>query len=126
MRALLVHQGMNEALGEASSSKKVRKVSYENISNVMDIGYGVMILSLRNGVLIEIGNEMIATGLQKRPEDMYTKESMAKRLVTKKKLYIPQMKEGSSKINDKNKTMIILCSLPSSYEHRVDTLMYMW
>lgn len=63
MRALLVHQGMNEALGEASSSKKVRKVSYENISNVMDIGYGVMILSLRNGVLIEVGNEMIAVGL---------------------------------------------------------------
>lgn len=71
---------------------------------------------------------------------------MAKRLAIKKKLYIPQMKEGSFvsdyidafnkiildledinvKINDKNKTTIILSSLPSSYEHRVDTLMYRW
>lgn len=63
MRALLVHQGMNEALSEASLSKKVRKVSDEDIPNVMDKGYGVMILSLGNSVLIKVGNEMIAAGL---------------------------------------------------------------
>lgn len=39
---------------------------------------------------------------------------------------ILDLKDINVKINDKNKTMIILCSLPSSYEHRVDTLMYMW
>lgn len=33
MRVLLVHQCMNEVLGEASSSKKVRKVSDEDIPN---------------------------------------------------------------------------------------------
>lgn len=63
MRALLVHQGMNEALSEASLSKKVRKVSDEDIPNMMDKGYGVMILSLGNSVLIKVGNEMIAAGL---------------------------------------------------------------
>lgn len=39
---------------------------------------------------------------------------------------ILDLEDINVKINDKNKTMIILCSLPSSYEHRVDTLMYRW
>lgn len=69
---------------------------------------------------------------------------MAKRIATKKKLYTLQMEEGSLisyhidvfnkiildledisvKIDYKDKAMILLCSLPSSYEHLVDTLIY--
>ena len=63
---------------------------------------------------------------------------------TKKKLYTFEIKEDSLisdhidafnkikldlkdvnvKIDDKGKAMILLCSLPNTYEHLVDTLMY--
>lgn len=63
---------------------------------------------------------------------------------TKKKLYTFEIEEGSLisdhidafnkiildlkdinvKINDKGEAMILLCSLPNSYEHLVDTLMF--
>ena len=63
---------------------------------------------------------------------------------TKNKLYTFEIEEGSLisyhidafnkiildledinvKIDDKGESMILLCSLPNSYEHLVDTLMY--
>lgn len=57
MRDFLVYQGLDEALGEALSSKKPRKVSNEDLADVLDRAHSAIILSLDNGVLREVSKE---------------------------------------------------------------------
>ena len=86
MRALLVHQGLNVALHEASSSKKPRKVTDKELSDVLDRAHNVLILCLRDGVLRAVGGEKTAAGLWKKLEYLYTKKSIVKMLATKKEV----------------------------------------
>ncbi|KAH9680944.1 hypothetical protein KPL71_026750 [Citrus sinensis] len=78
MKALLVHQGLDEALAEVTSPKKPRKISEDDLPDVLDRGHCAIILSLGDGVLREVGGQTTAVGLWKKLEDLYTKKSMAK------------------------------------------------
>ncbi|KAH9769644.1 hypothetical protein KPL71_012096 [Citrus sinensis] len=91
MRALLVHQRLDVALDDESSSKKLMKVTEEELSEMLDRAHSAIILSLGDGVLREI---------------------------------ILDLEDINVKIDDEDKAMILLYSLPSSYENLVDTLMY--
>ena len=96
MRALLVHQGIEEVLEDPRTSKKISKVKDKDIQETMDKAHSIIILSLRDGVLREVRDQTTVAGLWKKLEDLYTKKSLTKRLSTKKMLYTLQMEECNS------------------------------
>ena len=53
MRALLVHQGLEETLGDPRSEKKPNKLSEEEMQDALDKAHSTLILSLGDGVLRE-------------------------------------------------------------------------
>ncbi|KAH9744680.1 hypothetical protein KPL70_003806 [Citrus sinensis] len=65
MRALLVHQVLKETLGDPRSEKKPNKLSDEEMQDALDKAYSTLILSLRDRVLREVGDQTTATGLWK-------------------------------------------------------------
>ncbi|KAK9184519.1 hypothetical protein WN943_024869 [Citrus x changshan-huyou] len=107
MRALLVHQRLDVALDDESSSKKPMKVTEEELSEVLDRAHSATILSLGDGVLREMEEGSLITD----HIDAFNK-------------IILDLEDINVKIDDEDKAMILLCSLSSSYENLVDTLMY--
>lgn len=59
----MVHQGWDKSLGEASSSMMLRKLSDEDLADVLDRAQKAIILSLDDGVLTEVSNEKTAAKL---------------------------------------------------------------
>ena len=63
IRALLIHQGLEETLGDPKSGKKPSKLSDEEMQHTLDKAYSTLILSLGDGVLRKVGDQTIATSL---------------------------------------------------------------
>ena len=95
-------------------------------------------------MLREVAKERTASGLWSKLEDLYLKKSLAKRLYMKRRLYTFSMKEGVAikdhldefnklildlenvniDLEDEDRALILLSSLPDTFEHFVDTLLY--
>ncbi|KAK9190434.1 hypothetical protein WN943_019039 [Citrus x changshan-huyou] len=103
-----------------------------------------IILHLSDEVLREVAKERTASSLWAKLEELFLKKSLSKRLYMKRKLYTFSMKEGTAMkdhldefnklildlenvnvmLEDEDRALILLSSLPDSYEHFVDTLLY--
>lgn len=106
--------------------------------------HSTIILHLSNEVLREVSKEKTASGLWEKLEELFLKKSLAKRLYMKRNLYMFSMKDGTTLkdhvdefnklildlenvnivLEDEDRALILLSSLPDSYEHFVDTLFY--
>ncbi|KAH9780178.1 hypothetical protein KPL71_007988 [Citrus sinensis] len=150
MRAILIQQGLDSALDdeEESRSKKEKGegslISSGDLRTINNKAHSTIILHLSDEVLREVAKEKTASGLWAKLEELFLRKSLAKRLYMKMKLYTFSMKEGtvmkdhldefnklildlenvSIILEDEDMALILLSSLPDSYEHFVDTLLY--
>src|SRR3954470_8632181 len=100
-------------------------------------------MSMTDNVLREIADEMTASGAWKKLEDWYAGKKLKNQLYLKKRLYTLRMEEGSAvkehldvfnsiimdlgnvdiKVDSEDQDLILLCSLPRSYDAFVETLL---
>ncbi|KAH0655443.1 hypothetical protein KY285_030325 [Solanum tuberosum] len=119
---------------------------------MMDLEFAVIdkkaksgiILNLSNEVLREVSAESIAKGMWEKLKTLYIKRTVENRLYLKQKLYTFRMVECTSilshldafdsilmdlsnidaKVNDEDQTVLLLISLPQSFKHIRDTILY--
>ncbi|GJV57133.1 hypothetical protein Tco_1458138 [Tanacetum coccineum] len=117
-------------------------VAYDNV--ILKKAYSALILCLGDWVLREITKETTIARIWKKLETLYMTKSVANHLYLKKKLYTFHMHLGKSQsehidefqklvgdsaaidtaISDEDQALLLLTSLPSSYDNIVETLLY--
>ncbi|KAG8478575.1 hypothetical protein CXB51_028347 [Gossypium anomalum] len=140
MMAILVQSGLkNVVIGK--KPENLNKTEWEELD---EKALSAIQLCLTNMVLQEVLMEKTSSALWKRLETLYATKSLANRLVLKQHLFTFRMNEGELlrdhisqfitlindlknvevHINDEDQAMLLLCSLPPSYNSFKETLIY--
>ena len=151
MEALLITQGLGDAFepemneGKGVSSSK----TLEEFAEIHKKARSTIILSLGDSVIREVAKEKTMAGLWSKLESLYMTKSLANRLYIKKRMFTLKIVEGASlegasleehidefnkvcdtlktidvALDDEGKALLLISSLPKSYENLVDALMY--
>ncbi|GJV06418.1 retrovirus-related pol polyprotein from transposon TNT 1-94 [Tanacetum coccineum] len=139
MHALLIQHGCEAALEVLPEDMEAQAKTELNKK-----AHSAVILCLGNKVLREVTGETTAAGVWSKLETLYMTKSLANKLYLKKKLYTFSMPAGRKisehidefnkivldlanievKFEDEDLALLLLTSLPASYKHFVDILLY--
>nr|GEZ64460.1 retrovirus-related Pol polyprotein from transposon TNT 1-94 [Tanacetum cinerariifolium] len=139
MKDLLKQQGLPAALKELPAATIV---AYDNV--IRKKAFSALILCLGDRSYGRSPRTRLQWGFEKKLETLYMTKSLANRLYLKKKLYTFHMHPGKSlsehtdelhklvgdlaaieiAISNKDQVLLLLTSLPSSYDNFVETLLY--
>lgn len=136
---VLVLHGQHKAL--LGRDKKPTTMSNEDWEEMDMKAVSSIRMCLADNVIFNVRGEKTASGLWAKLESLYQSKSLLNRILLKKRLYSLKMKEGAKvsehlntfndilsqlesigvKMDDEDKAVTLLCTLPDSYDNLVTT-----